>query len=304
MQPSIIVHGGAGAWPDDHIQPGLDGVKRAATIGWEILSKGGTALEAVEQATIYMEDVYPFDAGVGSFLNQFGEVEMDALICDGSKRDFGAVAGVKHVKNPITLARLVLTETPHCFFAGDGADQLAIKLGLPYVSNLHFILPQYFEAYKQRHQPEDLPESLGTVGAVAIDAAGNIASATSTGGTRDKLAGRVGDSPLYGAGGYADSRYGGVSATGVGENIMRVLLSKYAVDQIAGGQSAQAAAQAAMDYIDGYFNPSNVGLILVDKDGNLGAAHTTPQMPVAWVHADGSVKVSLAGGVDSDTTVG
>lgn len=298
MKPAIIVHGGAGAWTERLLQPGLDGVRKAATIGWEILSAGGSALQAVEQATIYLEDAPPFDAGVGSFLNEFGEVEMDALICDGCTLNFGAVAGVKHVKNPITLARLVLTDTPHCFFVGDGADHLALKLGLPYVSNLHFILPDMFEAFKARRQPEPIPESLGTVGAVAIDLHGDMASATSTGGTRDKMPGRVGDSPLFGAGGYADNRYGAASATGKGENIMRVLLSKYAVDCIATGNSAQEAATAAAQYIGGYFDPSDIGIILVDREGRIGAAHTTPYMPIGWVDGDGIVQASLGGGIE------
>lgn len=297
MKPSIIVHGGAGDWSPLLHQPGIDGVRKAATIGWDVLLSGGTALEAVEQATIFLEDMPPFDAGVGSFLNELGEVEMDALICDGSRRDFGAVASVKHVKNPITLARLVLTETPHCFVVGDGADRLAIKLGLPYVSNLHFILPDFFEAYRKRHEPAPVLDSLGTVGAVAVDAQGNIAAATSTGGTRDKLPGRVGDSPLYGAGGYADNRYGAASATGKGENIMRVLLSKYAVDQIAGGRTAAQAAVDAAAHINGYFAPSDAGIILVDREGRVGAAHTTPHMPIAWVDEQGSIQTALSGGI-------
>lgn len=291
MLPMIIVHGGAGPWPDDHDGPKADSLREAVLKGWTILQAGGSALDAVEKAVNILEDFPLFDAGIGSYLNQLGEVEMDALIVDGSKHDFGAVAGVKHVRYPISLARKVMSETPHCFFVGAGADALAEKFGFPKMSNLFFVTQDEFN----RFHNQEHAEPMGTVGAVAIDQQGHIAAATSTGGVPDKIPGRVGDSPLFGAGGYADNRWGGASATGVGENIMRVLLSKYGVDLIAQGYSAQEAADMAIAYINGYYEDSQAGIILVDHEGGVGAAHSTEKIAIAWVDANGDVHTRMHG---------
>lgn len=293
MQPMIIVHGGAGPWPDEHDAPKAGSLREAALKGWAILQTGGSALDAVESAVNILEDFPLFDAGIGSYLNKLGEVEMDALIVDGSKHDFGAVAGVKHVRYPISLARKVMSETPHCFFAGAGADALAQQLGIPQMSNLFFVTQEEFTRF--HNQEHAAP--MGTVGAVAIDQHGHIAAATSTGGVPDKMPGRVGDSPIFGAGGYADNRWGGASATGKGENIMRVLLSKYAVDLVAQGYSAQEAADRAITYINGYYEDSQAGIILVDHEGGVGAAHSTDKIAIAWIDANGEVHTQMHGGI-------
>jgi L-asparaginase / beta-aspartyl-peptidase len=295
MQPMIIVHGGAGEWSDDHDSPKAGSLREAALKGWQILQAGGSALDAVEKAVNILEDFPLFDAGIGSYLNKLGEVEMDALIVDGSKHDFGAVAGVKHVRYPISLARKVMSDTPHCFFVGAGADALAQQLGFPKVSNLFFVTQDEFARF--HNQEHAAP--MGTVGAVAIDAQGHVAAATSTGGVPDKMPGRVGDSPLFGAGGYADNRWGGASATGVGENIMRVLLSKYGVDLIAQGYSAQEAADMAIAYINGYYEDSQAGIILVDHEGGVGAAHSTDKIAIAWIDANGDAHTQMHGGIKS-----
>jgi beta-aspartyl-peptidase (threonine type) len=295
MKPAILTHGGAGAWKDHAFSNALEGMREATEVGWRILLSGGSALDAVEKATNVLEDRPSFDAGIGSFLNAMGEVEMDALIADGTSLNFGAVAAVRHVQHPITLARLVMAETPHCFVVAEGADLLAAELGLPIIPNVDFITDEQFNAFRNRHAQQ--VEALGTVGAVAIDSNGHIASATSTGGTLNKRKGRVGDSPLFGAGGYADDRYGAASATGKGENIMRVLLSKYAVDQLAQGLNAQEAAAAACHYISGCFAEPNCGIIVVDRHGNLGTAHTTYKMPVGWVDGTGQLQVSMGNGL-------
>lgn len=292
MRPTIIVHGGAGTWPDEHNSPKAQSLREAAQTGWQILQAGGSALDAVEKAVNILEDFPLFDAGIGSYLNQLGEVEMDALIVDGSKHDFGAVAGVKHVRYPISLARKVMSETRHCFVVGSGADALALQFGFPKMSNLFFVTQDEFS----RFHNQEHAEPMGTVGAVAIDAQGHIAAATSTGGVPDKMPGRVGDTPLFGAGGYADNRWGGASATGVGENIMRVLLSKQAVDLMAHGKSAQEAADAAIEYINSYYEDSQAGLILVDQHGNVGAAHSTEKIAIAWIDADGQPRTQMHGG--------
>jgi L-asparaginase / beta-aspartyl-peptidase len=295
MQPMIIVHGGAGDWPDDHNNPKAESLREAALKGWTILQTGGSALDAVEEAVKILEDFPLFDAGIGSFLNRLGEVEMDALIVDGSRHDFGAVAGVKHVRYPISLARKVMSETPHCFFVGAGADALAQQFGFPKMSNLFFVTPEEFA----RFHNEEHAAPMGTVGAVAIDQNGHIAAGTSTGGVPDKMPGRVGDSPLFGAGGYADNRWGAASATGVGENIMRVLLSKYGVDLIAQGYSAQEAADMAITYINGHYEDSQAGIILIDHEGGVGAAHSTDKIAIAWIDANGDVHTQMHGGIKS-----
>ncbi|MCU0514948.1 MAG: isoaspartyl peptidase/L-asparaginase [Anaerolineae bacterium] len=297
MKPAMIVHGGAGPWPDAEDSARGQALVDALHTGWRILEAGGTALEAVEKATNILEDFPLFDAGIGSFLNQMGEVEMDALIVDGAALDFGAVAGVKHVRYPISLARRIMTDTPHCFLAGSGADLLARQLGFPVMSNLFFVTEAEFHRFHEKQHAAPRPQGTGTVGAVALDTRGNLAAATSTGGVPDKMPGRVGDSPVFGAGGYADNRYGAASATGVGENILRVLLSKYAVDAIAGGMNARAAAAASIDHINSRFQDSQAGLIVVDRDGQVGAAHSTLKISIAWMDADGQPRVSMQGGV-------
>lgn len=299
MKPTIIVHGGAGNWPEKRFAAAQDGTREAARIGWDILLNGGSALDAVEKATNYLEDNPLYDAGRGSYLNELGEVEMDALIVDGRDLNFGAVAAVRNVQYPISLARRVMTDTEYAFFAGIGADWLAQRLGIPVMPNIAFVTEEMYQAFVNRHHPqqEQIPDSMGTVGAVAIDRDGNIASATSTGGRRDKPRGRVGDTPIFGAGGYADNRFGGASATGVGEYAMRTLISKYAIDQIMAGKSAQEAATASAHYINSYFDPSDNGIIIVDKDGNIGAAHTTPRMAIGWIDANGNPQGSMGGGI-------
>lgn len=293
--PKIIVHGGAGNWMNFDEQAVLNGVRSAAQAGWDVLSKGGSALEAVEAATLILEDDPLFDAGYGSFINEQGEVEMDALISDGRDVRFGAVAAVRRVQHPITLARLVMTQTQNAFFAGDGADQLAAQLGMPLVANVEMITEKELEQFRQRaHKNQEREgKKTGTVGAVALDAAGHLASATSTGGTPDKKKGRIGDSPIFGAGGYADDQSAAASATGVGENIMRFFLCKQAADEARGGLKAQAAAQAAVDFLAARIPSPEAGIICIAVDGTIGAVHTTTAMPVAWFGDDGQIQATM-----------
>jgi L-asparaginase / beta-aspartyl-peptidase len=297
ISPMIILHGGAGNWENFDEAQVLDGMKLAVTAGWQALQQGKSALDAIEAATIVLEDHPMFDAGVGSFLNDCGEVEMDALITDGDTINFGAVAAVRTVRNPITLARKVMTDTKHSFFVAEGADRLAARFGLEQVSNLSFVTTAEFTAYQERLQKPDASEEpgLGTVGAVAIDKNGLIASATSTGGSPHKIKGRVGDVPVYGAGGYSDSRAGGASATGVGENIMRYFLSKLTVDKMAAGISPLEAAQTAVQHIADHIPNPEVGVITLNAQGQIGAAHTTNAMPIAWVDGENKTRAAIRG---------
>ena len=212
-----------------------------------------------------------------SHLNADGIVEMDALIIDAGKRNFGAVGAVQRVRYPISLARKVLEETDQNFYVGSGADALAGRLGMPLVPNISLVT----ETEQANFFAQRTDGASDTVGAIAMDNTGNIAVATSTGGTPLKPMGRIGDSPLFGAGGYADE-YGGAGATGKGENAMRVLLSKHVVDEIRQGKNAQAAAEASMDYIESVIPNSMIGTIVIDKDGNLGADTYIPEISL-WL---------------------
>lgn len=295
----IIVHGGAGDWSDTLDAPKRASLEKAALLGYEVLTEGGSALDAVVKATMWMEDDPLFDAGIGSFLNLDGVVEMDAILIDGATHNFGAVAGVQRVRYPITLARKVMEETPHNFIVGAGADSLAAKFGIELVPNLSLVSDHELEKFRAGRTDENILGTMDTVGAVALDENGNIAVATSTGGSPNKLAGRVGDSPIFGAGGYAENQFGGASATGWGEHSMRTLLSKYIIDQIADGSEAQAAAEASMQYANRFFDDSQLGAIVLDKNGNYGTAHTTSKLSAAWVDADGKAHSSVKSSLNS-----
>jgi len=292
MPPGIIVHGGSGSWADEQDAPKKESLREATLAGWEILKNGGTALDAVEAAVRILEDFPLFDAGIGSYLNQNGEVEMDALFIDAATRNYGAVAAVKQVRYPISLARKIMEDTPQVMLVGAGADAMAAKLGFEIVPNMFFVT----DAELNRWREKRAAQPTGTVGAVAVDAAGNLASATSTGGTPDKPAGRVGDSPIFGAGGYADNQLGAAGATGVGEHSMRLMLSRYAVDQLGTGLSAAEAVKASEQYANDLFDDSQIGLILVDKSGAVAWGHTTDKISAGWIDRDGNPQTTMGYG--------
>lgn len=287
--PNIIAHGGAWDWEDS-----LDTLKRAAVeraikTGYELLRAGGSAVDAVEQTVVLLENDPVLDAGTGGYLNREGVVQLDALIVDGTRHDFGAVAGATRVRNPISLARRIMEKTEHCFFVGPGADAVAGELGVETVNNECLITPHTRALFRSRQTGL----AGDTVGAVAMDSAGATAAATSTSGTSYKPAGRVGDAPLYGSGGYAEDGTGAAGATGLGENIMRLLLCKYACNQMADRISASNAAEAAMRYAEARFTNSMAGLIVIDSEGNAGAAHTTPKLALGWIDSTGKVRSAV-----------
>jgi L-asparaginase / beta-aspartyl-peptidase len=271
-KPAVIVHGGAGPIRDDSLPDRLDGCKAAALAAWEIVAQNGSALDAAEAAVMILENNPLFNAGTGSTLNQAGKVEMDAAIMDGDSLRAGAVAAVQRIKNPIKLARRILEDGRHIILAGDGALKFAREIGVPQCSP---------ESLIAEHERERWAEKHGTVGCVVLDGNGKIAVATSTGGIFNKLPGRIGDSPLPGCGTYADDR-GGVSCTGLGEAIIRVVLGKTAIDILSEGIDPNAAARKSLELLEAKTG-AQAGLILIDCHGRIGYARNTTHMPVCYI---------------------
>ncbi len=291
--PVIVVHGGAWGIPDRLVDSNLKGVEKSTKAGWKVLEEGGSALDAVVAAVNVLEDDPTFDAGIGSVLTEDGTIEMDALIMDGSTLGAGAVAGVKDVRYPIRLARKVMEETPHIMMIGEGANRIATEHGLERITQDELVTEEAKLEFKEWSKKAEFGSSFGheTVGAVALDAEGNIAAATSTGGVTGKRVGRIGDVPLIGSGGYADSRVGGVSTTGHGESIMKVNLARLVLNYVEAGMRIQEAADKALGYMSVRVK-GNGGLIALDTDGNIGAAFTTKRMVWAYIK-DGKLESSI-----------
>ena len=292
--PTLILHGGAWSIPDDEVQAHIRGCRIAAQAGWDILIKGGPALAAVVAATRVLEDEPVFGAGRGSCINSDGEVEMDAILMDGATLNTGAVAAIQRVQSPISVAQLVMERTEHNLLVGAGAEAFARRMGVPEWPKENLITPREQERWQQARQQgvnrikEFTDAGHDTVGAVARDADGHLAVATSTGGTTYKLPGRVGDSPLIGSGAYADDETGAASATGWGEALMKIVISKTACDLIASGHTAQAAADAAIQKLIARVQGRG-GIIMIDREGRLGFAYNTPRMARAWVTGEGKI---------------
>ena len=276
--PVIIVHGGAGA--DSSQAPEFrQGVRAAVAAGWRVLAEGGTALDAVESAVRALEDDPRFNAGRGSVLNRDGTIEMDASIMEGDRLQCGAVAALVGVANPVSVARRVLESRRHVLLVGDGALAFSRSVGIPECDPASLVT----DRQRKRHVElarKPIPAGGGTVGAVALDRNGTIAAATSTGGTPGKLPGRVGDSALIGCGTYADSSLGGVSCTGDGEAIIRVVLGHRALRYLKDADDPDYAAKVAVDLLVEEGGGQG-GLILIDWRGRPGYATSTRLMPVA-----------------------
>ena len=289
--PAFIVHGGAWDIPDEETPGHLNGCRIAAQVGWSILQRGGSALDAVEAAIRSLEDDPAFDAGKGAWLNSAGEVELDAIIMDGTTLGSGAVAAVQHVRNPILVARWVMERTTHSLLTGLGAEHFAQAQGVELCDESELLTGHELERWRmiQAQKNFSVKEAFsgkphGTVGAVARDRHGHLAAGTSTGGTPNKLQGRVGDSPLIGCGCYADDVSAGASATGWGESIMKVVLCKTVCDFVGQGHSAQQAAEKAIgvlaDRAQGFG-----GVIVIDRSGQIGVSFNTPRMARAWIES-------------------
>ncbi len=278
--PVIVVHGGAGKWKDERIPIGVEQVRQAALVGFEVLKRGGSALDAAEVCTAYMESCGKLNAGVSAARNLDGIRELDAMIVDGSRLDFGSVAAVTGIYNPISLARYVMEKTPHKFFAGENARRVYAQM--------------LADGYRPERSPGILDitaETLGpvsddTVGCVVVDSQGRVAATSSTGGTRKKMPGRVGDSPIMGAGAYANEVCG-VAATGQGEHIIRVLLSRTVALYVEQGDDPQLAARRGIELLIEKTG-SEAGLIVADVKGGTGMWTNAKAMPAAVICGDES----------------
>lgn len=286
--PVLLVHGGAWNIPDAMVESHINGVQQALTLGWRALEKGGSALDAVEEAVAALEDDETFDAGRGSFLNRDGKVQLDAMLMEGHSLRAGGVGCVERIKNPVRASRLVLEKSPHVYFVGEGAERFVEENGMKLCDNSELVLPREVERWKnakeQRYMqtPDEFcapTSSHDTVGAVALDAKGNLASATSTGGTLNKAPGRVGDSSLIGCGCFADNDTAAVSTTGWGEPMMKLVLAKWAADRVGQNVDPLTAARESIHYLHRRLH-GHGGVIVIDRKGRVGIAHNTPRM--AW----------------------
>ena len=288
MHPVIAVHGGAGVMRRD--KPGAAHqavLEQAAEAGYEVLKSGKSALQAVTAAVLVLEDSPLFNAGRGSCFNADGEIEMDASVMDGGTLRAGAVAAVRHIRNPVLAARMVMEKTRHVLLAGDGAERLAKKHGLKLESPEYFHTEKRLEALKK-----NLKSYHGTVGAVALDDDGNLAAATSTGGYTGKLPGRIGDSPLIGAGNYADNRACAVSGTGLGEAFIRAAVAyDVAARMRYRRESLAAAARAALANVKKLGGDG--GLIAVDRRGNVVMPFNSEGMHRAAIDRRGKLTIAI-----------
>jgi len=314
---AIVVHGGAGTWRNTpSVESALSAIKHCTELGWGILRGGGSSLDAVVEAVKCMEDSGYFNAGYGSALNLLGERELDAGLMT-SAGIVGAVAAVKFTKNPVLLARLVAEKTPHVILAGENADRFALIHGLPplppppkhVVDKYRELLKRVFEGRKVNgyyaalrefvdksaaysRLVRELLELHGTVGAAAVDRGGVLAAATSTGGLALKLPGRVGDTPVPGAGFYATSRIA-CSATGIGEKVLRVMpCLRLDLEYSSVGGDLERALRRVVEYIECTVGTNTLGFVGVDATGRVFYAYNTEAMIIGYTR-NGSVKVSL-----------
>jgi beta-aspartyl-peptidase (threonine type) len=297
----LMIHGGAGSQriahgDPAHEQQAREGLGEALDAGAGILASGGSAIDAVEAAARRLEENPCFNAGRGSVLTEQGEVELDAAIMDGRERRAGAVAGIKTTRAPVSLARHLMEHGPHVLLCGEAADRFARQVALEQVANGFFILPE-----RRRQLDEALaagaeadPIKYGTIGAVAVDRNGNVAAATSTGGITAKRWGRVGDSPLIGAGTYADNRAAAVSATGSGEYFIRAVAAHQLAERVRiGGESLQQALDAVLADVRSLGGEG--GLIAVGPDGQSAWGFTTAAMYRGMADAGGRAIAIYAG---------
>jgi beta-aspartyl-peptidase (threonine type) len=290
----FVMHGGAGAMKRSEMSPELEKEYRAKLTealeaGHRILKQSGTSLDAVETALRMLEDSPLFNAGKGAVFTHEGKNELDASIMDGSTLKAGAIAGVKHIKNPISLARMVMEKSPHVMMVGDGAEEFAKTQGVEFVPEKYFYTER---RWKELEKEKSKTDHHGTVGAVALDAAGNLAAGTSTGGMSNKRFGRVGDSPIIGAGTYADNESCAVSATGWGEYFIRASVAHDIAALVAYKNLPVAeAAQTVLDKVKRLGGDG--GVIVLDRAGNFAMPFNTAGMYRGHIGPDGKAVVEI-----------
>jgi beta-aspartyl-peptidase (threonine type) len=293
--PALVLHGGAWDIPDDLVEAHFVGIKKALQIGWKILKNGGSSVDAVEETIKSLEDNPTFDAGKGSFLNALGEIELDASIMHGETLRAGAVAAVKNIRNPISLARIIMDKSEHILLVGIGAIRFAKEHGITQCTMEDLLvgreLQRWLDLQKEPlsstkdvfHSRKKIRMPSGTVGVVALDCSRNICAGTSTGGTPNKYPGRVGDSPLIGCGTYADNNIGGVSTTGWGEAMIKVVMAKTIIDIMehnnGNGTIATEKGIALLQKKAGGYG----GAIALNKNGEVGIAFNTPRMARGYI---------------------
>jgi beta-aspartyl-peptidase (threonine type) len=287
---AIAIHGGAGGepakWSEAKVKARKDGLREALRTGADLLAGGGTAVDAVEAVIRMLEDDSSFNAGRGAVLTEDGQAELDASIMDGKTSQCGAVAGVRRVKNPISLARRVMSETKHVLLVGKGADEFAAEQAVELVE------PDYFLSRKNAAPPDPDQPHFGTVGCVVLDSHGNLAAGTSTGGTAKKLPGRVGDSPIVGAGTYASNDSCAVSGTGIGEEYIRHSVAYDIAAQIR--YASQPLESAVTEIMRIRLKPGVGGLIAVSAAGEIVMQHNTPGMSCGAADSNGRFETHLS----------
>ncbi len=304
----FVIHGGAGAIERSKMTPALEREYRAKLtealeVGYRILNGGGSSLDAIEAALRIMEDSPLFNAGKGAVFTSAGTNELDASIMDGRTLGAGAVAGLKHIKNPISLARMVMEKSPHVMMVGEGAEAFARQQGVGFVPQSYFYTERRWKDWQRVKQEEERKQPKktgqlrdvdrhGTVGAVALDRAGNLAAGTSTGGITNKRFGRVGDSPIIGAGTYANNQTCAVSATGDGEYFIRSAVA-HDIAALVGykGLSVREAADTVLDKVQQLGGTG--GVIVLDREGNFATPFNTAGMYRGHIGPDGKPVVEI-----------
>lgn len=300
---SLALHGGAGTisknLPDSVKQKYYQGLEEALSVGETVLSEGGSALDAVEATVRSLEDTPLFNAGRGAVYTSEGKHELDAAIMDGSTLAAGAITGVTTVKNPISLARKVMTDSRHIFFSGAGAEEFADQTEVERVDNSYYDTQHRYEQWQRAQEQskilrseDDLPDGFkyGTVGAVALDMDGNLAAATSTGGMTNKRFGRVGDVPIIGSGTFAN-KVAAISATGWGEQIMRNVSANTIANYM---EFNESTLEEAMNFVlTERLNPGDAGFIGVDHEGNISMQMNTVGMFRGSVDSHGNRTIMI-----------
>ncbi len=300
VTPILVVHGGAGRFSDDRWDAARAGCRAATEAGLAVLAGGGGAVDAACAAVRVLEDDPTFNAGVGAVLSRDGTLEVDAAVMDGHDLRFGAIGAVPNVRRPIDFARAVMDDGEHALLCGEAAWAFGRERGWAPCDPAELITARARERLALELEkrargavgPVTDPEDPGTVGACAVDAAGHVAAATSTGGITFKRSGRIGDTPLCGCGTYADDEGGAASATGHGESIIRVTMTRACVDAMRAGGSANTAAWASVHELARRVGGEG-GIICCDRDGRVAAAHNSPSMAWAAGRVGGQVVAEM-----------